>query len=318
MNTTACLSALASLALCSACSKPAEDVFPGYAEGDYVRLASPLAGTLVRVHVRSGDTARAGASAFVLEQGRESAARQEAASRLRRAESLLADLRKGARTDELAVIGADLRAAQSALALSRASLARDSKLAANAFLAPARIEQARATVATDQARVEQAAARLRSARSGARDDQVDAAEQDAESARAQLAQAEWLLTQKTQTVPTGGVVSDVAFRVGEWVPAGAPVVTILPAANIKVRFFIPQARLARVTAGQGVTVTCDGCIPIKARISFVAPQAEFTSPLIYSAENRAALVFMLEATPEAEQAQTLHPGQPISVSGLAP
>lgn len=317
MSTTACCPALAALALCSACSKPPENVFPGYAEGEYVRLASPLAGTLLRVHLRSGDSARAGEPAFALEHGHESAARQEAASRLLRAEALLADLRKGARTDELAVIAAELRAAQSALALSRANLARDTKLAANAFIAPARIEQARAGVTTDQTRVQQAAARLRTAQSGARGDQVAAAEQEAEAARAQLAQAEWQLTHKTQSVPTGGLVSEVAYRVGEWVPAGAPVVTILPAANIKVRFFIPEGRLARVATGQGVIVSCDGCAPLKARISFVAPQAEFTSPLIYSAENRAALVFMLEATPDAGQAQTLHPGQPVSVSGLA-
>ena len=31
-------------------------IIPGYAEGEYVRIASPIAGTLAKVYVRAGDT----------------------------------------------------------------------------------------------------------------------------------------------------------------------------------------------------------------------------------------------------------------------
>lgn len=302
------------LALC-ACGTKGDAGFPGYAEGEYVRLGAPLAGTLVRVNFRTGDTAPAGAPAFVLEQGSETAARLEATSRVQRAEALLADLRKGARSDELAAIAADLRGAEAALALSRANLARERKLVSENFISRARIDQGAAAVAADSARVEQAAARLRTARSSARSDQVAAAEKEVEAARAQLAQAQWRLDQKAQTVPTAGVVSEVAYRVGEWVPAGAPVLTILPPANIKARFFIPEASLGQLRIGQGATIACDGCASaVKARITFIAPQAEFTSPLIYSKENRSTLVFMVEATPDAKQAPMLHPGQPLTVT----
>ena len=107
------------LALCAGCSQPDENTFPGYAEGEFVRLGAPLAGTLVKLHLRQGDSAAAGAPAYVLEQASETAARHEAQSRVQRAEALLADLRKGARGDEQAAIAADLKAAEAALALSR-------------------------------------------------------------------------------------------------------------------------------------------------------------------------------------------------------
>ena len=107
--------------------------------------------------------------------------------------------------------------------------------------------------------------------------------------------------------------SDVAYRAGEWVPAGAPIATLLPPANIKARFFIPETALGKIRVGQGAVIACDGCAqPIKGRITFIAPEAEYTSPLIYSKENRAALVFMVEAAPEPGQA-ALHPGQPLTV-----
>lgn len=301
--------------LLAACNPSNDNAFPGYVEGEYVRLGAPLAGTLAKVHLRTGDNAVAGAPAYVLEQASETAARQEAQSRVERAEALLADLRKGARPDEKAAIAADLKAAEAALALSRASLERDRKLVSEQFISRARLDQSRAAAAADRARVEQAAARLRSASLSARSDQVAAAEKEADAARAQLAQAQWRVDQKAQTVPVSGFVTEVAYRVGEWVPAGAPVLTLLPPQNIKARFFIPQARLGQLRLGQPASIACDGCpASIPARISYISPQAEYTSPLIYSKENRSTLVFMVEATPEPNQAAELHPGQPLTVT----
>lgn len=309
------LPALAALLLCAACDTPDDKSFPGYAEGEYVRLGAPLAGTLAKVHLRTGDHAAAGAPAYVLEQASETAGRQEAHSRVERAEALLADLRKGARPDEKAALAAGLKAAEAALAMSRASLERDRKLVTEQFISRARLDQTNASVAADRARVEQAEARLRTAGLSARSDQIAAAEKEAGAARAQLAQAQWRVDQKAQTVPVNGFVTEVAYRVGEWVPAGAPVLTVLPPQNIKARFFIPQARLGQLRVGQAASIACDGCpAAIAARISYIAPQAEYTSPLIYSKENRSTLVFMVEATPAPAQAAALHPGQPLTVT----
>ncbi|NHZ62234.1 HlyD family secretion protein [Massilia genomosp. 1] len=301
------------LILCAACGHAPDDAFPGYAEGEYVRLSAPLAGTLTQVHLRRGDRVRAGAPAYVLEQASETAARQEAQSRVGRAEALLADLRKGARSDEVAALAGALREAEAALALSQANLERERKLVADKFIARARLDQSAAALAADRARVEQARARLRGAGASARSDQVAAAEKEVEAARAQLLQAQWKVDQKAQAAPVGGMVSEVAYRAGEWVPAGAAIVTLLPPANIKARFFVPETELGKIRVGQGAVIACDGCPkPLKGRITFISPEAEYTSPLIYSKENRAALVFMVEASLDAGQAE-LHPGQPLTV-----
>ena len=60
-------------------------------------------------------------------------------------------------------------------------------------------------------------------------------------------------------------------------------------------------------------MNCDGCkTGLLARISFISAQAEFTPPVIYSREERARLVFRIEARPE--QPENLRVGQPVSVS----
>ena len=123
-----------------------------------------------------------------------------------------------------------------------------------------------------------------------------------------------MLTQKSLRAPQDGYVTDTLYVQGEWVPAGSPVVTLLPPANTKVRFFVPERILGSIRLGQQVSVLCDGCgEPVPAPVTYVAPQAEYTPPVIYSRENRAKLVFMVEARPAPAHAAKLHPGQPVEV-----
>ena len=312
-KSTLSIAALA-VSLSGGCAKQASDAFPGYAEGDYVRLTAPIAGTLTKLHVQRGDAVAAAAPAFVLEQESEAAARQEAEFRIERAKAQLADLTKGKRPDELAAVRAQLAQATAALTLATADYNRDRQLVASKFIAPARLDTTRSAMAQAQARVEELGAQLRVAGTGARPDEIRAAEKDVNAAQAQYTQASWRVEQKTQRMPVAGDVVDVLFREGEWIPAGSPVITLLPPANIKARFFVPESLVGTIRVGAAVTIQCDGCgAPINGRISFIAREAEFTAPIIYSKENRASLVFMVEARPDADQAKRLHPGQPLEL-----
>ncbi len=314
LRTGLCGLLLASLAGLSACQRAAPESFPGYAEADYVRLAAPLGGTLAQLHLKRGDAGVANAPAFVLEQQSETAAREEAEARQRRAQEVLTNLQRGKRPDEIAALEAQRAQAVAALELANAEYKRVADLVAKRFNSPASLDQARTTLASDQARVRDIDAQLRLARQGARDNEVKAAEQDLKAAQAQVEQAQWRVGQKTQKLPQAGDVVDVLYQPGEYVPAGAPVLTLLPPENVKARFFLPQPLLGRVALGQEVQLRCDGCpAPIAARISFIAREAEYTAPLIYSQENRATLVFMVEARPAAADARRLHPGQPLAV-----
>jgi HlyD family secretion protein len=307
------LALLSLFAALAGCAEQTDDYYPGYAEAEYVRLASPVAGTLTRLLVQRGDKVAANAPAFVLEQDSERAAREEAEARLHQAQAQLANLKKGRRPDEIATLQAQLSQAQAALRLSSSGLARQRKLVAGKFVSPASLDEARAAVANDQARVEETSAQLRVARLGARSDEIDAAEQELKAAEAQLAQAQWQLKQKTRQVPVAAAVDDVLYREGEFVPAGSPVITLLPPQNIKARFFVPETALGTLRIGQELNLHCDGCgEPIAAKISFIANAPEYTSPLIYSKENRATMVFMVEARPTAP-GFSLHPGQPLEV-----
>ena len=302
-------------ALLAACDHKTPDGFPGYVEAERVRVTSPIAGTLTRLHVQRGDRVERGAPAFVLEQTSEAAAREEAQSRLEKTRATVADRQKGKRPDELAAVRAQLAQAEAALNLSRADFTRDQKLVADKFISPARLDATRANVEQNQGRVDELRAQLRIASTGARSDEIRAAQKDVDAAQAQLAQAAWRVEQKSQSIPVAAMVDDVYFREGEFVPAGSPVLSLMPPANIKVRFFVPETIAGSLRLGQPVRITCDGCGgAIDGTLSFIAREAEYTAPLIYSRENRASLVFMIEARPVRESAERLHPGQPAEVA----
>ncbi|WP_072396269.1 efflux RND transporter periplasmic adaptor subunit [Hyphomicrobium sp. CS1GBMeth3] len=141
-------------------------------------------------------------------------------------------------------------------------------------------------------------------------DDADAALRTAE---ARLISARTRLERRTRLSPAAGTIQEVYFRKGETVGPERPIVSILPPQNIKVRFFVPQTKLPEVRIGERVLVRCDGCRDdLYARVSFIAAQAEFTPPVIYSLEERARLVFLMEAIPELPEEVRI--GQPVSVA----
>lgn len=288
-------------------------VFYGYAEGEYARLAPREAGTLVELRVARGDRVLAGDIVAVLEADSERAARDEAKARLAQAAAQLDNLRKGKRVPEIEALQALRRQAEAQLRLSEAQLRRYSGLAVGEVVSQERMDETRAAFERDRARVAELAAQIEVARLAARDDEILAAEAAVETARASLRQAEWKLAQRTLAAPVEALVADTLFVAGEYVGAGTPVVSLLPDGNVKLRFFVPEPALAILRIGQDVAVGCDSCAAGRtARVTFIAPEAEYTPPVIYSRETRAKLVFLVEAKPLG--GATFHPGQPVEVS----
>jgi HlyD family secretion protein len=315
------LAVIASAALLAAgCAPERPDTAQGYAEGEFVYVASPYAGTLERLAVVRGQKVAAGATLFVVEHAAEQAAVDAAAARIRNAQARLENLGEGRRAAELDVIRAQAASAATALTLSRTQLDQTERLFAQGFIAQARLDEAKAAVNRDAARVAEAKAQMEvGLQSLGRKPEIQAARAEIEAAQADLAQVTVRLDQKTGIAPADALVYDTFFRVGESVPAGSPVVSLLPPGNIKVRFYVPEAMVGSLAPRQAVTITCDGCpAPIAGEISYISPQAEYTPPVIYSRDSRAKLVFLVEARPAAADAVRLRPGQPAEVAVSRP
>ena len=301
-------------AFLTGCSGNSSRVFQGYVEGEYVYVASPLGGTLTNLAVARGDQVKAGQLLYELERGSEAAALQQAEKNLAQAQAQLDDLNKGKRPTEIASMEAQLARAQANLTLAADDFARREKLGGQDVVSREELDQARAQRDADQAQVDQLMADLETARLGGREDVVRAAEATVQSQQAALDKSRWSFDQKVQFAPTNAFVQDTLYRPGEWVAAGKPVVQLLPPANLKARFFVPETALSRINAGQAVGVTFDGSRHVyPATVNYISSQAEFTPPVLYNRENRAKLVYMIEARFSPADAADLRPGQPVDV-----
>lgn len=301
---------LAGLAGCTA--SPNDTALPGYAEAELVYLASSSAGTLQSLHVRRGDLVKRDQPLYTLDADAEALGRDAAQARNERARAQADNLRKGRRPLELQALDEQLAQASAALSASTATLERNRQLVSQGFLAALRLDEFVALRDRDAARLKELQAQRTLAAQAARSDELEAAAAESRGTQAELALARWREGQKQRSAPTEATVFDVMFRVGEWVPAGVPVVALLPPGAITVRFFVPEPQLGRVAVGSEVGVSCSGCpTGLTARVRHVSPQAEFTPPVIYSVGSRSKLVFRVEAEPSNRAA--LKPGQPVDV-----
>ncbi len=295
------------------CPTETGTVVQGYVEGDFLRIGPEVAGRIQSVSVSPGDDVARGQLLFALDPAMLQAARDQMAAELTRAEAVAADLATGSRPEELEVLRARRDAAAAALTLSEAELTRQQVLLTKGNTPKSTVEAARAARDRDRASLAETDAALAVGGLGGRAGARQAAAAAVGAARAALDEADLKLARARVPAPESGRITDHFHEPGEWVAAGAPVLELLPPANIKVRFFVPEALLSMLRLGAPVTITCDGCPVTPAQVSFIASQAEYTPPVIYSREIRAKLVFAAEALPDDPTSAGLHPGQPVDV-----
>jgi HlyD family secretion protein len=289
--------------------------FSGYIEGETLYLASPVAGTVARLVVRRGQRVPAGASLFVVEPAQRAAQGEQATAELAAAAAQAEDARKGQRPAELGILEADRDAAAASVREARALLVRTEALVRRGIYARVRLDDTRAAYESATARLEGANRRLQAATLGAREDQVRAADARVAQARARLSETGARIADMAPVAPTAARIEDVFYQPGEWAAANQPIVALIPDNRVWVRFFVPEAAVARYRPGTRVRFRCDGCADnLAATIAYVSPRPEFTPPIIYSRDSRDRLVFMVEARPENPAG--LVPGLPVDVYPL--
>ncbi len=297
------------------CTDQENFLWQGYVEGEFVYVSSPLGGQLDEIKVKKGQQITEGHPLFTLEREFEKAGVSVASENMDTALNDLADKRKGRRPSEIASIKAQLRKAKSAESLASVEYKRRANLYKSRTISEEERDKASSDYQQATQQVMQISSELTTATLGSRSDEIKAAESAVEAAKARLDQARWNYDQKEQAAPRTGLVFDTIRYKGEWVPAGKPILSILPPENRKVIFYVPEPIVGSFAVGEELLLNYDGIKePVKVKVTYIAPQAEYTPPVIYSSESRAKLVFMLEAYPTPSEALLLKPGQPVDIS----
>jgi len=290
-------------------------VFPGYMEADLVLVGSEQGGRIAMLSVEEGAHVKQGDPIFMLESEEQEASVAAARARVQEAEARLADAKAEVqRPGEIEILDASLAQAKAMLQQANNNLDRARALFAKGWITKAQLDDTIAQHDRNEAAVAEAEKRITAAKLPGRSDMIDAAAANAEAARHALIEAEKNLGKRQVSAPASGTVEEVYFRPGEVVNEGQAVVALLPPRNLKVRFFVAEPVRAGLRVDQSINLSCDGCPPdLKAKISFIAREAEFTPPVIFSREQREKLVFLVEARPDGA-ANELTAGQPLTAT----
>ncbi|MER8386641.1 HlyD family efflux transporter periplasmic adaptor subunit [Mesorhizobium sp. M0166] len=298
--------------LFSACA-PAAPLAVGYVEGDYVLLAPIEVAQVETIAVKRGDRVAPGTPVVTLENADAKIAIAQAEAALAQAQAQLADLQVGKRPEEIAVLKAQVDMAKAQAADAKRRYIRASDLFKRGTGTQADYDTASATLETANAQVGQAEANLAVGGLPARSETIKAADNQVRQARSALEQAQWRLSKRVLTAPSSGRVNDVIRYPGDTAGPTAPVISILPDGAVKLSVYVPESAFSSIEIGTLLNVHCDGCgSGVKARVSYVSPDPEFTPPVIYSLETRQKLVYLVEARPEGD-ASALQPGQIVDV-----
>ena len=294
------------------CSGAPEGEFSGYVEGDLLFIGPQEPGRVLRLPVAEGTKVAAGAVLAELESDIQRADLNAATAVQAEAQAKLARLKAAAqRPEEVAILEASQRRLTTALDLARIDLERQKTLVPKGASSQANLDTAQHAYDQAVASLDEVHRQIDVARIAGRDEDIAAAEAAVRSAGANRDAAQIRLDRRILKAPRDGTVQTLYFRPGELVPEGKPVVSVLPPDLIKVRFFVSEAQLPKVALGANVDVQCDGCPPLTAQVTFIANSAEYTPPVIYSREERAKLVYLVEARPSDPAAA--RPGQPVTV-----
>ena len=279
-----------------------------------VDLAFRVPGRIETIGYEEGAKVEAGAALATLDTRPLDDALKAAEAEVGIAEAELDKRRTGNRPQEIAQ--AEARAAEAAAGLARAreDYERRSALVKTGAVSRAQFEATEAQYRAAEAQMRAAQQALSLQKAGARREDIAAAAAQVAAARARRDQARTSLEDATWLAPNPGTILTRAREPGAIVQPGETVLTLTIDRPLRIRAYVAQGALSRISPGMAVEVRADGnAKTYRGKIAHIAPSAEFTPKTVQTEDLRADLVYRVRINVE-DADDALRQGQPVTVS----
>lgn len=228
--------------------------------------------------------------------------------------------RNGNRLQDVAQAQAKLADAQAILAAAREEYERRAELVKTGAVSQALLDSSTARFRSAQAQVSAAGQSLSLQKAGARREDIEAAAAQRQQAVAQAAKARTDLNDTELRAPNAGTLLTRAREPGAIVQPGETVLTLTIDRPMRVRAYVPEPDLSRISPGMEVRVRADGNDKTyRGTIANIAATAEFTPKTVQTEALRTDLVYRVRIN-ITDPDDALRQGAPvtISVSGARP
>jgi HlyD family secretion protein len=289
--------------------------FSGTVEATEAQLGWTVTGRIDSLFVREGDPVLPGRVLAVLDRSERRARREQAAAQVTAAAALLEEMERGSRREEVAQARAARDAASDRLADARRDIQRTQQLHEGGAVSQEVLDKSTLAVDVAQNQLAQAEEALALVESGPRTERIAAQRAALAQAEAAVREHDAALANMVLRAAFGGVVTVRHRELGEIVPAGSPVLTVMNRDDRWVRIYVREDHAGAVHLGQQASVSAD-TYPGKrytGQVAFIASEAEFTPKNVQTAEERVKLVYAVKVRITGDPGYELKPGVPADV-----
>ncbi|GGD69462.1 HlyD family efflux transporter periplasmic adaptor subunit [Croceicoccus mobilis] len=282
-----------------------------------VEMAFQASGRVEEIPVEEGERVEKGDLLASIDASQAQDRLRQADAELAQARASLAKLQAGNRPQEIASANARLSAARAALDKAQQDYDRRQPLLETGAISRANWKATETALETAQAQYREAAEAASLTRQGARREDIAAARAQLQAAEAARGSVDTDLSFTRLEAPVDGVIMTRAVEPGSLVAPGATAFTIAIDRPMRVRAYVAQTDLSRISPGMKVTVTADGNPKeYQGTIGFISPRAEFTPKQVETEDLRTDLVYRLRII-VSDPDDGLRQGQPVTVNVLA-
>lgn len=279
-----------------------------------VDMAFRVPGRVETIAVDEGDTVKRGQPLATLDQATLAARASQADAEVEAAAAELARLRSGNRPQDIAQASARLTAADAAYDAAQRDFDRRRSLVEPGAISRDLWTQTVAQRDRAAAQRKEAQEALSLARAGARREDIAAAEARLAAARAARRSVATDLSDARLVAAVDGTVVTRVVEPGAIVQGGQTVLTLSIDRPLRVRAYVAEGDLSRISPGMAVTVTADGNPrTYRGTIGHIAAQAEFTPKTVQTEDLRTDLVYGLRIL-VTDPDDSLRQGQPVTVA----
>jgi HlyD family secretion protein len=243
-----------------------------------IRVAPEVGGQLATIKVHKGDRVRAGDVVAELSALELSAAVVQARAALAEASAQRDHVYAGVRAEEIAALAAEIAKAKSRLEYAQQQLTRTTTLARTDTATQQALDQAQNDAATARADVAEAEANHAAAVAGPTREERAIADAQVKAAAAALAVLAQRLAKTKLHAPADGIVSVIVAEVGENVSVGQPVLVVDETGKRWFSFNAREDLLHGLTVGATLDVVRSGAQPLMpAVVTEVLPLGSFAT-----------------------------------------
>lgn len=111
------------------------------------------------------------------------------------------------------------------------------------------------------------------------------------------------IADNTLVAPRDGQIQYRVANVGEVLPVGGKVFTLLDVGYVYMDIYLPTVSVGRIAAGDDARILLDAypAKPLRSRVTFISPQAQFTPKMVETQTERDKLMFRVRVRLDTDQ-----------------